>query len=354
MKKTVKILAGLVLASALVSVSLVSCKKNKSNEVGVLSFLNLTEDDFNRVVSTGAADMRNLLVEQGYLKDELDESPEGEFSIRYFDTLDAMIMSLKSFELCAIDGIPQTTALYLCSRDTQLKTLVQYDMSKKRKEFSFADAAFDKLGEGFSFMLLEKNVALRNQIDAVLDEMKKDGSKDELVRTHILGCVNGAEPKPVLPEYEEGRETIKVAVTGALPPMDYVAPDGSFAGFNTALLAEIGKRLDKNIALVQVSSIGRATALASGTVDVVFWTRSSALKDELASLSSEEFDSFREKARSSMSEAEISSLDTYDSVIREDVKLDLRSFDKKRDVPDGTITTKPYFTDMPVLLSLKK
>lgn len=57
---------------------------------------------------------------------------------------------------------------------------------------------------------------------------------------------------------------MKVGVTGDLPPMDYVAPDGRFAGFNTAVLAEIGKRMQRNIKLVQVDSIGRALALSEG------------------------------------------------------------------------------------------
>ena len=52
--------------------------------------------------------------------------------------------------------------------------------------------------------------------------------------------------------------------------MDYVAANGTPAGFNTAVLAEIGKRLERNIELVQVNSVGRALALAQGNVDVAF------------------------------------------------------------------------------------
>ena len=69
----------------------------------------------------------------------------------------------------------------------------------------------------------------------------------------------------------EGAETIKVAVTGDLPPIDYVAADGTPAGFNTAILAEIGKRLKVNIELMNVESGARAAALSSKRADVVFW-----------------------------------------------------------------------------------
>ena len=61
----------------------------------------------------------------------------------------------------------------------------------------------------------------------------------------------------------------------ALPPMDYVSEDGTPAGFNTAILAELGKRMNKNFELVQVDSLGWAPALTSGKVDLVFWTNGS-------------------------------------------------------------------------------
>ena len=101
------------------------------------------------------------------------------------------------------------------------------------------------------------------------------GTLEELVRVHITDVAESGESVAVAFEQFDG-EPIRVAVTGSLPPMDYVADDGSFAGFNTAILAEIGKRLKKNIELVQVDSVGRALALAQGNVDAVFWTRGMA------------------------------------------------------------------------------
>ena len=73
-----------------------------------------------------------------------------------------------------------------------------------------------------------------------------------------------------MPKFD-GADTIKVGVTGDLPPLDFVNSDGTPAGFNTALLAEISKRIKKNIELVQVDSGARAAALTSGQVDVIFW-----------------------------------------------------------------------------------
>ena len=56
-----------------------------------------------------------------------------------------------------------------------------------------------------------------------------------------------------------------------LPPIDYVAADGKAAGFNTALLAEIAKRLKINIKTVYVNTASRTASLSSGRSDVVFW-----------------------------------------------------------------------------------
>ena len=47
--------------------------------------------------------------------------------------------------------------------------------------------------------------------------------------------------------------------------------DGTPAGFNTALLAEIAKRLGKNIEIVDIDSGARAVALTSNKIDVIFW-----------------------------------------------------------------------------------
>jgi len=47
--------------------------------------------------------------------------------------------------------------------------------------------------------------------------------------------------------------------------------DGTPAGFNTAVLAEIAKRLKINIELVNINAGVRAASLASGRSDVVFW-----------------------------------------------------------------------------------
>ena len=71
----------------------------------------------------------------------------------------------------------------------------------------------------------------------------------------------------------ESADKIIVAVTGDLPPVDYVDAAGNAAGFNTAILAEIGRNLGLNVELVHIGHSGKTAALSSGRVDVVFWYR---------------------------------------------------------------------------------
>ena len=66
-----------------------------------------------------------------------------------------------------------------------------------------------------------------------------------------------------------------------MPPIDYVGADGKPAGFNTAILAEICRRLHLNVELVQIDSGARAASLASGRSDIVFWFQSRKAQDKI-------------------------------------------------------------------------
>ena len=182
--------------------------------------------------------------------------------------------------------------------------------------------------------------------------MKEDGTLQKLIDEYIVKASEGGEPAAVAFEKFEG-DPIKVAVTGALPPMDYVAPDGSFAGFNTAVLAEIGKRLQKNVQLVQVDSIGRALALSEGIVDVVFWTR--AMSDSLAERRPADDNSGEEKLNPQNIQR-LEAMTEEEKAILGDTGIpdsETRAKFVVRDMPDGTLITQPYFTDFQVQVILK-
>ena len=235
-------------------------------------------------------------------------------------------------------------AEYICAQNENLVNYVQYDTTSDRS--AFVGEVLDRFSNGFSFMMLEENEALRDEFDVAIGAMKEDGTLQQLIDEHITKVINGEEPQVIVPDQIEGAETITVAVTGSLPPMDYIAPDGTVAGFNTALLAEIGQRTGKNIEIVVVDSLGRVAALASGTVDAVFWTRTSSNAQGSAAATEAEHQTYLSKMYATMTVEEIALINEMNEFI------DFKSYGAT-DMPDGTIVTESYFSDVlvPVLLA---
>ena len=125
--------------------------------------------------------------------------------------------------------------------------------------------------DAFCLAMRESDEDLFQQVDGAVKKMRDDGTLESLEKKYIKDLKAGEEPEAVEIEKFEGADTIKVAITGDLPPIDLILADGRPAGFNTAVLSEIGKRLQKNIELVQIESAARAAALESGRVDISFW-----------------------------------------------------------------------------------
>lgn len=103
-----------------------------------------------------------------------------------------------------------------------------------------------------------------------IHEMGTEGKIGMLARDYLTGP-SAQNPPAVKFEDFEGAETITVAVTGDTPPIDYTGADGVPAGFNTAMLAEIARRAHVNIKTVTVETAARVPALMSGRADAVFW-----------------------------------------------------------------------------------
>ena len=314
---------------------------------GGLSFLNVTEEDNGTIGNSVRRPMREILRLDGVLEEKESNVPAGRPVFRYYDSLNAMLMALQAGEVNAIK-VPYYTGKYLCSANDNLMKRVEYHPEKATE---ITDWALSWMSDGYSFMMKEENAALRDAFDAQITAMKEDGTLQKLIDEHIIKVSEGGEPVAIAFEKFEG-DPIKIAVSGSLPPMDYVAADGTFAGFNTAVLAEIGKRLQKSIELVQVDSVGRALALSEGTVDVVFWTRgtSESVAEQDATLKDKEDALAARAARMQEILADE----------EEDLRNELTNFNqdniiknKTRDIPAGTIITQPYFTDFPVCVGLK-
>ena len=220
--------------------------KAETLKIGTIASLNAGEQQFNDY-------LKNL--ESQVTRNHLKLSA----NYTFYDNLTGMQLGLQSGEVDEISTY-KCVADYLIVRQPgiEIKT----------------DNVFDPpLKDNFCCAVKSDRSELLDALNNAIDAMKDDGTLEKLTKQFIADQNDGAEPDAVEMPKLEGAETIKVAVTGDLPPIDLITADGKPAGFNTAVLAEISKLINKNFELVSIESTARASALSSGAVDIVFWVR---------------------------------------------------------------------------------
>ena len=214
-------------------------------KLGLLSKLNSSEEQF---VET-------------WKKNFAPKNENIEIIVKFYDTFTAMQMALNAGEIHEM-VLPDVVASHVMSMNKQYVSRL----------------VLRSKGMGLAFGFREDSKKLRDDFNEALAVLWDDWTISAL--EGIFLASPGFEPEPVEFRKFENADTIKVAITGDLPPIDYVAADGTPAGFNTALLSEIGSCLKKNIELVNIESGARTAALASGRVDVVFWYEVDMSADE--------------------------------------------------------------------------
>ena len=234
MKKLFACLMVLVLCTAMVTACLA-----EQGEIGILTQLGVSEDELNE-------NLKDIL---------FNVMPFSGF--KYFETFNSLISALNSGTIEAIEA-DEYVSSFLFSRMEGFTRYIPDGLPEYRA--------------GYSMLLREDDVELRDLISGVILEMQEDGTLEALKAQYIDDVVAGNEPEAVVPEHFEGAETLRIALTGDRPPMDYFSADDEPLGFNTALVTEIAKRLQLNVEFVSVDAGARAVALASKTSDVIFWS----------------------------------------------------------------------------------
>lgn len=265
------------LAIICAAIFLTGCGSDKVvHRVGVIEYTNVTEDDFNQFYNEFTKSRKDNLT----------------YEFTFFPNVNSLIAALQSGRVDSVSAY-ETVARYFVDTNP---------------EFEY-EVVSPPMTDVFCCALREEDVALKKEFDDAISEMTADGTLSALVKTYIAEIHFRHAPSVIqLPEFYN-KSMVKIGVTGDLPALDFIRPDGKPSGFNTALLAEISKRIEKNFVLVQIDGGARATALASGKVDVVFW-----------------------------------------AVTPEGSEILPPDFDK----PQGAILTKPYFSDKLVLMKLRE
>ena len=171
-----------------------------------------------------------------------------------YNNLSAALMDLEAGKIAVI-GLEECTANYIAAHNEKIAVAKQ-----------------NVVMTNFSLMTMDSNKEVYDILNNAIVELKADGTLDELIEKELKAYINTDPEAKELPHFD-GAKTIKVAVTGDLPPMDFVTAYGKAAGFNIALLTEIANRAQVNFELVQIETGARPVALSTGKVDAVFWTK---------------------------------------------------------------------------------
>lgn len=266
-----KFLALIFAAALLIS----GCSSDNVQKIGTIKYENVTEEAFTEIYNKEAK--------------ERYEKPERKYI--FFDKMSSMVAALQARQIDMMSTY-ESVANYIiiCNNEIEIEEI----------EPALTDI--------FCCAMRKEDAALKKEFDDAILKMTNDGTLADLVKIYIDESARKDTPSVIhMPEFYNDT-MIKIGVTGDLPMLDYIRPDGVPAGFNTAVLAEISKLIKKNFVLVQVDSGARAIALASKKVDVIFW-----------------------------------------AVVPENASGIPYDFDK----PDGVILTEPYFADEIVHVKLR-
>ena len=256
--------------------------------VGVLAYHGTNEKDFQK----GFDDFRNFVPSSDKSEELLNDVfinslVQNRRVIHFYDSLMALIMDLRAKKIDEMI-LPESVGNYLLNHNS----------------FYYNAYSTKILSSGVCFGFKNDNFELKNEFDKALSEMKTDGTLEKFAAQYVIASYD-RDPEPTRPPtIKNPAQEIKIAVTGDMPPIDMFAGDGKPAGYNTAVLAELGKRLNKNIKFINTDAGGRSAALLSGRADVVFWYR--------------------------LAKSSVAGDDPFDNLFK--------------DAPEGVILSSPYFS----------
>ncbi len=263
--RTKKVLISLMLVAFVLALfsSTAMAEHRRSREVqtvGVLSYLGTDPETFQEKVNELGKMLTSATMRAASfpgMNDTiafLNSFRKSEYEIKFYDSLTNMVLALDAEQVKVI-SIPEYTARYLMRNDPDYLVLFTILMPSS-----------------VSFGFRSDKDALRDEFNKAIRSMKEDGTLKALEEKYITNPES--EPEAVAFEKFDGADKITIAVTGDIPPIDYIAANGSPAGYNTAVLSEIGRRLHKNVEVLSIEAGARSSSLVSGKADVIFWYRS--------------------------------------------------------------------------------
>ena len=239
--------SGVVLSCILAGTFLTGCGDDSSSKdspqtrIGIITKLNASEETLNEHLKQLEKVSKIPTVNVAH-------------NHHYYEGINSLLMGLEAKQIDEI-SIYRSIANYIVGKNPNFEILNHTA----------------NMYDSFCCAVRKDNVNLRENFDSAIQSMQDDGTLENLIKTYITDLNPNEDPPAVAMPHFDGAETVKIGVTGDLPPLDLVLADGTPAGFNTAVLAEISKRINKNFEIIDIDSNARAVALTSNKIDVVFW-----------------------------------------------------------------------------------
>jgi len=189
-----------------------------------------------------------------------DGTTQEQWVAKYYDDLNTALWGLDCGDVVSVD----------C-----LKSVLLYVDAQNPGKYS--PGTFYVSQRALAMAVKSENTALLEKLNGAIAALKEDGTLDQLAKDYLTDFTK--MPEPVQMPVFEGAETVRVVVTGDLPPYDYVTPDGKAAGYNVALLSAISEKVQLNIELVYANAGSRYIQLTSGKADVIFWVMGSSYSE---------------------------------------------------------------------------
>ena len=232
--------------------------------LGVNCFAVETDANGNKVYTSGELTWLNSQEFEDVMYYTAEDGTS--FQTLFFDDLNSAVMALLAGKIDEITDFPQPVAEYIAAHNDAIGwELLKYLPTKTK----------------LSMAVLKGNDEVFDLLNNAISELTESGKLEDLKAAYIDAFLeSGKEPEAAkMPEFD-GAKTIRVAVSGDFPPVDYTMLDGTPAGFNVALLSAIAELAKVNIELVPVSTGARLPALTEGRVDAIFVSRDWYLNKE--------------------------------------------------------------------------
>ena len=118
---------------------------------------------------------------------------------------------------------------------------------------------------GFAVRLGDRQ--LKNTIDGVVSDLKKDGTADKMMKRWFPTSGNPA-PMPEIAS-SGGNGVLRMGTASVTEPFSFVDGSGEVVGYDIELARQVAKKLGKRLEIVNMDFGGMIPALISGKVDMI-------------------------------------------------------------------------------------